>query len=64
MDKITGANVKAWWFDPRTGEAKSIGTFPAAGEKEFQTPTPGENLDWVLVLDDASKKFGVPGKAK
>ena len=64
MDKITGAKVKAWWFDPRTGEAKAIGTFPATGDREFQTPTPGENLDWVLVLDDASKKFGVPGKVK
>ena len=64
LDKISGGKVKAWWFDPRTGKAKAIGEFPATGEKEFQTPTPGENLDWVLVLDDASKRFGAPGKMK
>lgn len=29
---------------------------------EFISPTPGENLDWVLVLDDADKKYPVPGK--
>ena len=25
MDKITGAKVKAWWFNPRTGKATPIG---------------------------------------
>lgn len=28
MDKITGAKVKAWWFNPRTGTAEGIGEFP------------------------------------
>ena len=62
MDKITGAKVKAWWFNPRTGKATAIGTFANRGEKEFVPPDPGEMLDWVLVLDDASKGWGAPGK--
>jgi hypothetical protein len=61
MDKISGTKVKAWWFNPRNGEASVIGEFPNQGEKEFLCPTNGENLDWVLVLDDASRHFPAPG---
>jgi hypothetical protein len=62
MDKITGATVKAWWFNPRTGTAEAIGEFPNTGERAFTPPQPGEQLDWILVLDDAAKNFPVPGK--
>jgi hypothetical protein len=61
MTKIDGGKVKAWWFDPRTGKAESIGEFPSQGKREFAPPDAGENLDWVLVLDDATKGFGPPG---
>jgi hypothetical protein len=61
MDKITGPKVKAWWFNPRNGEANVIGEFPNAGEREFQPPQPGELLDWVLVLDSVAHKFMPPG---
>jgi hypothetical protein len=64
MDKIGGKKVKAWWFNPRTGEATVIGEFPNAGEREFQPPDPGEALDWVLVLDDAARNYPPPGKKK
>jgi hypothetical protein len=62
MDKISGPSVKAWWFNPRNGEATAIGEFSNQGEKEFVPRAPGEMLDWVLVLDDASKNFPPPGK--
>jgi len=61
MGKITGPRVVAWWFNPRTGEATAAGEFPNEGERAFTPPTPGEVLDWVLVLDDAAKKFPAPG---
>ena len=61
MEKITGAKVKAWWFNPRDGSAAAIGEFANTGEREFTPPNPGESLDWVLVLDDAAKNFPVPG---
>ncbi len=61
MDKIAGATVKAWWFNPRTGEATAIGEFPNTGERAFTPPDPGEHLDWVLVLDDAGHNFPPPG---
>jgi hypothetical protein len=61
MDKITGAKVQAWWFNPRDGKATAIGEFPNTGECEFTPPDKGEMLDWVLVLDDAGKNYPVPG---
>lgn len=62
MGKITGPKVKAWWFDPRNGQAAAIGEFPNQGEREFTPPDLGEQLDWVLVLDHAAKSFPPPGQ--
>ncbi|RPI04722.1 MAG: DUF4038 domain-containing protein [Ignavibacteriae bacterium] len=62
MGKISGSVVNAWWYNPRTGEATKIGVFKNKGSRLFDPP--GRNLngnDWVLVLDDASKKFEAPG---
>jgi hypothetical protein len=63
MGKITGAKVKAWWFNPRNGEATAIGEFENKGEHEFVSPDRGEQVDWVLVLDDASKNYPRPGRS-
>lgn len=64
MDVIKGGDVIAWWFNPRNGEAKQIGKFANTGTQTFNTPTPGESLDWILVLDDKSANFKAPGKIK
>ncbi len=64
MDKISGAVVRAWWFDPRTGAATRLGEFPNTGTRAFVPPAPGEALDWVLVLDDAAQNFPPPGQAR
>jgi hypothetical protein len=61
MNAIAGARVKAWWFNPRTGDATAIGTYANQGEREFTPPDRGEALDWVLVLDDESKRYAAPG---
>jgi hypothetical protein len=62
MEVIKGARVQAWWFNPRNGKAESIGTFDNKGERLFTPPDKGELLDWILVLDDASRKFRPPGE--
>jgi len=64
MDAVKGKEVVAWWFNPRNGDAKEIGKYPNTGTQIFNTPTPGENLDWILVLDDASRKYPAPGTRK
>ncbi len=64
MDKITGPKVQAWWFNPRTGAATPLGVFANQGQREFQSPDRNENIDWVLVLDDAAKGYPPPGTRK
>ncbi len=62
MDVIHAPRVKAWWFNPRNGQAASIGSFDNKGIREFTPPDPGELLDWVLVLDDEARNYPVPGQ--
>lgn len=64
MDVIKGGKVKAWWYNPRNGEAKAAGEFENKGTRAFTPPDKGELLDWVLVLDDASKNYPPPGQVK
>jgi len=61
MDAVKAKNIAAWWFDPRTGKARKAGKFKGEGEQMFSPPDMGEHLDWVLVLDDASKGYPAPG---
>jgi len=61
MDVIIGEKVKEWWYNPRDGRATDAGTYSNTGERTFMPPDPGEALDWVLVLDDAAKRFPAPG---
>jgi hypothetical protein len=63
-DKVRGARVRSWWFNPRTGAATLIGEFANEGPRPYVTPDRGEALDWVLVLDDASKNYPPPGQPK
>jgi hypothetical protein len=61
LGAIAGPRATAWWFNPRDGKAIAAGTFETSAEHTFTPPNPGEALDWVLVLDDAAKKYGPPG---
>lgn len=60
--RITGAAIRAWWFDPRTGQAREIGRFANAGTQAFDPPgEEGRGNDWLLVVDDASRGYAAPG---
>ena len=60
MDALRGAVARAWWFNPRSGIAHEIGTFPIHGEQTFIPPLDGP--DWVLVADDDAQSYGAPGQ--
>lgn len=62
LDKIGAKTINAYWFDPRKGEAILIESIPGTGIRKFTPPASGRGNDWILVLDDTSKKFKVPGK--
>jgi hypothetical protein len=72
MSKISGSQVKAWWYNPRDGKCYDesgnridlpFGTYSTTGTMTFSPPgEPGAGRDWVLVLDDASRDFCIPGR--
>jgi hypothetical protein len=59
LTHLSGQQLAAWWYDPRTGVAQAIGVMPKQARASFSPPAGGP--DWVLVLDDASCAFPAPG---
>lgn len=65
LGKISGKRVKAWWYNPRTGDVIWIGTFENQGTREFSVPLLGGlGADMVLVLDDEARDFPAPGQVR
>lgn len=65
MGKITGKQVRATWYNPRTGEAKEAGTFDNRGQQTFTPPRViRDGIDWVLIVDDAAKNYSLPAVKK
>jgi len=59
--ELSGETLRLWWFNPRTGDASDVGESVRKSTQRFISPTPGEDLDWVLVIDDASRGYPAPG---
>lgn len=60
LGKFSGSQLIGYWFSPKNGQVKELGSFENNGTKLFNPPTSGYGQDWVLVLDDASKKYPKP----
>ena len=61
LEKLSGKQLKAYWYDPRRGTAEEIGTFERTEKKEFTPPSSGKGKDWVLVVEDVGKQYPKPG---
>lgn len=62
QSRLGAVDVTSWWFDPRYGRAYPIHTGVGTAVQFFTPPSSGRGCDWVLVLDDASRGFGPPGR--
>ena len=61
-EKLQALNLKAWWFNASIGRAVFIGELVKESEMTFDPPADERRgNDWVLVLEDAAKGYGVPG---
>jgi hypothetical protein len=63
MGKISGKEVRAFWYNPKNGETKEIGRSQNSGQQQFNPPTSGYGHDWVLVMDDSTKNYPLPGNS-
>ena len=59
LSKLSGTRAQGWWYNPRTGKSTSAGDFATGAKRKFTPPADG---DWVIVLDDASRKLPAPGQ--
>jgi hypothetical protein len=57
---LNGSTMIAWWYNPSTGVATQIGTYPTTGTQNFTPPSSSD--DWVLVLDSTNFSFPPPGQ--
>lgn len=57
---IRGDKLTAFWYNPRNGKSQKIGRVEKGERVSFISPNPGEELDWVLVIDDASRGYKRP----
>ena len=56
--------IKAWWYNPRDNKAQLIGDFVKQKVLAVAAPEAGPGHDWILVLDDAQRKYDAPGGVK
>jgi len=71
MTKVSGSAANAWWYNPRNGKCydangsettSPFGQYATSGARTFDPPGgTGDDMDWVLVLDDTARDVPVPG---
>jgi hypothetical protein len=59
--RISGKQLRAWWLDPRTGQARQAAVMATTGFVPLAPPGRNPDEDWVLILDDAGRPLRVPG---
>jgi hypothetical protein len=55
--KISGSQLRAYWYDPGSGKVTDIGKLSNTQNNRFEAPTSGYGHDWILILDDAAKQY-------
>jgi hypothetical protein len=64
LNKTGGSRLRCCWFSPRDGSVKYIGRFRSTDIPVSFDPPGSEQRgnDWILVIDDESKKYADPGR--
>ena len=61
-NKISAKQLVAHWYNPKNGEYREAGKHSGKAQQEFVPPSSGYGHDWVLIIDDATKNYPLPGK--
>lgn len=62
LPKLNAERVKAWWYDPRTGETRLEGLHSSDRIATFRPPRGSGENDWVLVLERDTVFTNPPGE--
>jgi hypothetical protein len=58
---LSGDCQHFWWFNPRDGSHIDLGTHRRSTFLDVVPPFRGEDIDWILVIDDVTRDFPPPG---
>jgi len=61
---ITAPRMREIWYDPRYGVAYDVHTTSSRGIQTYAPPTSGRGQDWLLIIEDVTKNFPLPGTPK
>jgi hypothetical protein len=61
---LSGESQHFWWFNPRDGSHTDLRTHPRSALIGVVPPFRGEDIDWILVIDDATRDFPPPGSGQ
>ena len=54
---ISGETLHLWWLNPRDGSNTDLDVMSKPAFIEVVPPFEGEDLDWVFVIEDATRQF-------
>lgn len=60
-DFLKATKLREIWFDPRYGVSYVVHVHGTHGFQTYTPPTSGRGQDWVLIIEDAARKWPVPG---
>jgi len=63
-EMLSGETLRFCWFNPRDGSHVDLGVFLRANLIDVTPPFQGEDLDYILVVDDAAQDFRPPGSGE
>ena len=56
LEKVRGEKLRFAWMNPRDGTVSAWTVVPRTARRRFEPPTPGELLDWVLIVENADSR--------
>jgi hypothetical protein len=62
LGQLNSRDLRAWWFDPRSGVSTPIDEPISGSAKQFRTPSYGP--DWVLVVEDVHANYRPPALSR
>lgn len=57
LAKFDSKRINAYWFNPRSGQTKFIGSFETESNQEFKPWSSGRGSDFLLILKDENLKL-------
>ena len=60
LSKMNAREVKAFWYNPRSGKSVKIGEYKVTDTPEFKPWSVGRGSDFVLVVFDVDSNYNLP----